>query len=150
VILIVGERQAQSQQRGGFQALAAIHHHAEAANHQSGAHQQHHGQRDLRRHQNIAQPMAGAAHRAAAAAFLQGVGEVRARALPGGRQAGQNTARDRRQQGECQHAAIQLDVFPAQDVALDFGGHPAFDQAHSPSRDQQAEGGAGYRAICFR
>ena len=66
----------------GLHPGAILHQGAESAHHQSGAHQQHHGQRHLRRDQQIAQAVTGASRGTAAAALLQGVGEVGPGTLP--------------------------------------------------------------------
>jgi hypothetical protein len=144
MIFVVGERQAHGEQTGRLEAFAVFDELAKSADHQPRTHEQDHRQRYLGCDQDVAQAMARAAGRASPAAFLEGVSEIGTGALPRRREAGEDAAQDRCDQGKHQRAAIQLNVLPAEDVAFDFGGHAAPDQTHSPSANQQAEQRAGY------
>ena len=92
VILVVGERQPHGEHGCRIQPFAVVHQLAESANHQPGADQQDHRQGDFGGHQDVAQAMTRAARGASAAAFLEGVGEVGAGALPRRREASQDAA----------------------------------------------------------
>ena len=60
-VAVVGDRQPQREQRIRLEALAAVEERASAADHQAGADQQHHGERDLGGHQEATQAGASSA-----------------------------------------------------------------------------------------
>src|SRR5690242_16891269 len=77
--------------------------------------------------------------------FVQRIRQVRLRALPRWSQARKDSADNGRRKRECQGTAVQCDVLPSEDVALDFGRHIGFHGLYAPFSECQAEYGAAKR-----
>ena len=148
-VFVFADLELQREHGGGFVPRTARGQRLEAADHQARPHQQHHGQRDLHRHQDGPQAVFAApgprGRPPAAAAFLERIVDVRPRTLPRRRQARQDAAQHRRRQREGQRAAVERDVFESQDVLFHFGRHAGPVQVEAPACHQQAEGSAHER-----
>jgi len=114
---------------------------SEAGEKHAGGDQHHHGERDLAGHQNVAAegvPLPGRA----IPARLQRLHEVRARCLPGRRQAEEDTTHQRREQAELHDTPIQL---YAQHIRWIAGHAERFEQPDTSVGDEQPCGAARHR-----
>ena len=81
----------------------------EAADQQAGAHEQHHGQANLRDHQRSPSALGAAVAAGSSAAILERIMKIGPRGIERGKDTEQQTGRERERQAEQQHARVDVD-----------------------------------------
>ena len=117
---------------------AGAHGNEEALDQQGRRYEHHHGQRNLRRHENPPQPGAPFAARRLPRRFLEHAIHVESRILERRSQTEDQAAQQRDSQRESQSGEVQIDVPVVHQVPANVTGNLGLDPPHPPKAEQHA------------